>query len=284
MTVAAPQDMDALTPAWHGFAGQRWHEHIDVRDFIQANYTPYEGDAAFLTGPAERTRAVWGKVSALFPEERRKGILDVDTATPSTITSHRPGFIDRDRELIVGLQTDAPLKRAIMPGGGLRMVENGLRAYGYEPDPFVSRVFGTYRKTHNDGVFDAYTPAMRAARKAGIITGLPDAYGRGRIIGDYRRVALYGTARLIEAKHAERALLDAQPSTAHVIRDREELAEQIRALGELEQMAFSYGCDVTRPAGTAHEAVQWLYLGYLAAVKEQNGAAMSLGRTSTFLD
>jgi formate C-acetyltransferase len=270
--------------AWHGFAGTAWREHIDVRDFIQANYTPYEGDAAFLTGPTERTRAVWGTVGALFPEERRRGILDVDTATPSTITSHAPGYIDRERELIVGLQTDAPLKRAIMPNGGLRMVESGLKAYGYEPDDFVTRVFGTYRKTHNDGVFDAYTPAMRAARKAGIITGLPDAYGRGRIIGDYRRVALYGTDRLIAAKRAERAELDSAPSAEHIIRDREELAEQMRALDELTRMAATYGCDVSRPAGTAQEAVQWLYLGYLAAVKEQNGAAMSLGRTSTFLD
>ncbi|MFJ8200850.1 formate C-acetyltransferase [Streptomyces sp. NPDC096152] len=270
--------------AWRHFAGTEWRARVDVRDFVQANYTPYEGGPEFLAGPTERTLAVWGKVSALFPEERRKGVLDVDAATPSTITSHAPGWIDRDRELIVGLQTDAPLKRAIMPNGGLRMVENSLKAYGYEPAPFVTEVFGMYRKTHNDGVFDAYTPAMRAARKAGIITGLPDAYGRGRIIGDYRRVALYGTDRLIEAKRAERALLDARPSTEHVIRDREELAEQIRALGELAQMAASYGCDVTRPAATAREAVQWLYLGYLAAVKEQNGAAMSLGRTSTFLD
>ncbi|WP_329530889.1 formate C-acetyltransferase [Streptomyces sp. NBC_01450] len=270
--------------ALRGFAGTRWREHVDVRDFIQANYTPYEGDAAFLTGPTDRTRTVWEKVSALFPEERRRGILDVDTKTPSTITSHAPGYIDRERELIVGLQTDAPLKRAIMPNSGLRMVENSLKAYGYEPDPFVTRVFGTYRKTHNDGVFDAYTPEMRAARKAGIITGLPDAYGRGRIIGDYRRVALYGTARLIEAKRAERAMLDAEPSTSDVIRDREDLAEQTRALDELTRMASTYGCDVSRPAATAHEAVQWLHLGYLAAVKEQNGAAMSLGRTSTFLD
>ncbi|WP_405953638.1 formate C-acetyltransferase [Streptomyces phaeochromogenes] len=270
--------------AWHGFVGTPWREHVDVRAFIQANYTPYEGDASFLTGATDRTRTVWETVSALFPEERRRGILDVDTATPSTITSHAPGYIDRERELIVGLQTDAPLKRAIMPNGGLRMVENSLKAYGYEPDPFVSRVFGTYRKTHNDGVFDAYTPEMRAARKAGIITGLPDAYGRGRIIGDYRRVALYGTAFLAHAKRAERALLDAGPSTADTIRDREELAEQMRALGELTRMAETYGCDVSSPAATAHEAVQWLYLGYLAAVKEQNGAAMSLGRTSTFLD
>ncbi|GGV32107.1 formate C-acetyltransferase [Streptomyces spectabilis] len=284
MTTVAPTNATAPETAWRGFTGRRWRERVDVRDFVQANYTPYEGDEAFLTGPTDRTRAVWDKVSALFPEERRKGILDVDTATPSTITSHAPGYIDRDRELVVGLQTDAPLKRAIMPNGGLRIVENGLRAYGRAPDPFVTKVFGTYRKTHNDGVFDAYTPEMRAARKAGVITGLPDAYGRGRIIGDYRRVALYGTARLIAAKRAERALLDARASTEHVIRDREELAEQVRALGELAQMAATYGCDVTRPAVTAHEAVQWLYLGYLAAVKEQNGAAMSLGRTSTFLD
>ncbi|MCX5599773.1 formate C-acetyltransferase [Streptomyces phaeochromogenes] len=284
MATVAPTSVQAPESAWRGFTGRHWRDHVDVRDFIQANYTPYEGDAAFLAGPTERTRTVWQKIVALFPEERRRGILDVDTATPATITSHAPGYIDRERELIVGLQTDAPLKRAIMPNGGLRMVENGLKAYGYEADPFVTRVFGTYRKTHNDGVFDAYTPEMRAARKAGIITGLPDAYGRGRIIGDYRRVALYGTNRLAEAKRAERALLDAQPSTPDVIRDREELAEQTRALGELAEMAASYGCDVTRPAATAHEAVQWLYLGYLAAVKEQNGAAMSLGRTSTFLD
>ncbi|EPH46474.1 putative Formate acetyltransferase [Streptomyces aurantiacus JA 4570] len=257
---------------------------MDVRDFIQANCTPYEGDAVFLTGPTHRTRAVWEKVSALFPEERRKGILDVDAATPSTITAHAPGYIDQDLELIVGLQTDAPLKRAIMPNGGLRMVETSLQAYGYRPGPFVTKVFGTYRKTHNDGVFDGYTQVMRAARRAGIITGLPDAYGRGRIIGDYRRLALYGTNRLIAAKRAERALLDARPSTEEVIRDREELAEQIRALADLARMAAGYGCDVTRPAASAHEAVQWLYLGYLAAVKEQNGAAMSLGRTSTFLD
>ncbi|MGX1480158.1 UNVERIFIED_CONTAM: formate C-acetyltransferase [Streptomyces canus] len=284
MTATATTGARAATEAWRGFAGLRWRDRIDVRDFIQANYTPYEGDSTFLAGPSERTLAVWHKVARLFPEERRKVILDVDPGTPSTITSHRPGYIDRDRELIVGLQTDAPLRRAIMPNGGLRMVENSLKAYGYRADPFVTRVFGTYRKTHNDGVFDAYTPEMRAARKAGIITGLPDAYGRGRIIGDYRRVALYGTDRLIESKRAERALLDARLSSTDVIRDREELAEQMRALGELTKMAASYGCDVSRPAVTAHEAVQWLYLGFLAAVKEQNGAAMSLGRTSTFLD
>lgn len=284
MTATVTAGSRVTTEAWRGFAGTGWRDRVDVRDFIQANYTPYEGEATFLAGPTDRTCAVWEQVSALFPEERERGIYDVDAATPSTITSHEPGYIDPERELIVGLQTDAPLKRAIMPNGGLRMVENGLKAYGYEPDPFVTKVFGTYRKTHNDGVFDAYTPEMRAARKAGIITGLPDAYGRGRIIGDYRRVALYGTDRLIAAKQAERALLDARPSSPDVIRDREELAEQIKALGELAEMAASYGCDVTRPATTAHEAVQWLYLGFLAAVKEQNGAAMSLGRTSTFLD
>ncbi|MCH0541612.1 formate C-acetyltransferase [Streptomyces sp. MUM 203J] len=284
LTEQVPTQERRTGRAWAGFEGRSWRERIDVRDFIQDNYTPYEGGSGFLSGPTERTRAVWGKITALFPEERRKGVLDVDTATPSTITSHAPGYIDRDRELIVGLQTDAPLKRAIMPNGGLRMVQSSLRAYGREPDPFVTRVFGTYRKTHNDGVFDAYTPQMRAARRSGIITGLPDAYGRGRIIGDYRRVALYGVDRLIEAKRAERAALDARSSTEDVIRDREELAEQIRALEELTRMAAGYGCDVSRPAATAHEAVQWLYLGYLAAVKEQNGAAMSLGRTSTFLD
>ncbi|MEU3792779.1 formate C-acetyltransferase [Streptomyces fructofermentans] len=284
MTSTVTADNRTTADAWRHFAGGVWCDRIDVRDFIQANYTPYEGDASFLSGPTDRTRAVWEKASAPFPEERSRGVLDIDTKTPSTITSHAPGWIDHERELIVGLQTDAPLKRAIMPNGGLRMVETSLRAYGYEPDPFVTRVFGTYRKTHNDGVFDAYTPEMRAARKAGIITGLPDAYGRGRIIGDYRRVALYGTDRLIEAKQAERAALDARPSTADVIRDREELEEQTRALGELTRMAATYGCDVSRPAATAREAVQWLYLGYLAAVKEQNGAAMSLGRTSTFLD
>ncbi len=201
MTVTVQHSADPsplVTRSWRGFTGEEWQRHIDVRSFIQANYMPYEGDATFLAGPTERTRTVWKTVTALFPEERRKGVLDVDTAMPSTITSHAPGYIDRDLELIVGLQTDAPLKRAIMPNGGLRMVDNALRAYGFEPDPFVTKVFGTYRKTHNDGVFDAYTPEMLGARRAGIITGLPDAYGRGRIIGDYRRVALYGTARLIE--------------------------------------------------------------------------------------
>jgi formate C-acetyltransferase len=270
--------------AWSGFRGERWRHGIDVRGFIQDNYTPYEDDDAFLAGPTERTAALWRDLSGLFAEERRRGILDVDVHTPSTITSHLPGYLDRAQELIVGLQTDAPLKRAIMPNGGLRMVEAGLHAYGYELDPAVREIFTKYRKTHNDGVFDAYTDEIKRARRAGVITGLPDSYGRGRIIGDYRRVALYGVDRLIDAKRAERAAIDDVPSTEEVIRDREELAEQIRALSELEEMARSYGDDISRPAATAREAVQWLYYAYLAAVKEQNGAAMSLGRTSTFLD
>ncbi|MBC6461765.1 formate C-acetyltransferase, partial [Actinomadura sp. HBU206391] len=277
-------EVEATPSAWRGFHGGAWRGGIDVRDFIQANRTPYEGDASFLAGPTERTRAVWERVSAMFPEERRRGIHAVDTATPSSITSHAPGYIDRDRELIVGLQTDEPLKRSIMPNGGLRMVENGLAAYGYELDPQVRKVFTEYRKTHNDGVFDAYTSEILRARRAHLITGLPDAYGRGRIIGDYRRVALYGVDRLIEAKRAERRWLDDRSSSEDIIRDREELAEQIRALGELRRMAASYGHDISGPAHTSQEAIQWLYFGYLAAVKEQNGAAMSLGRTSTFLD
>ncbi|GAA3560002.1 formate C-acetyltransferase [Nonomuraea rosea] len=270
--------------AWRGFHGLAWRTEVDIRSFIQANYTPYTGDEGFLAGPTERTRAVWATMTGLFPEERRRGILDVDTTTPSTITAHAPGYIDRDRELIVGLQTDAPLKRAIMPSGGLRMVESGLSAYGYELDPAVKEIFTKYRKTHNDGVFDAYTPEILRARKAGVITGLPDAYGRGRIIGDYRRVALYGVDQLIEAKRAELRSLDDADASDAVIRDREELSEQLRALDELKRMAASYGHDITRPATTAHEAIQWLYFAYLAAIKEQNGAAMSLGRTSTFID
>jgi formate C-acetyltransferase len=220
----------------------------------------------------------------MFTEERARGIFDVDPHTPSSITSHAPGYIDREHELIVGLQTDAPLRRAIMPAGGLRMVESGLRAYGYEPDAVVRAIFTRYRKTHNDGVFDAYTPQILAARKAGIITGLPDAYGRGRIIGDYRRVALYGVDFLIEAKRRDKQSLDGRPADEDVIRDREELAEQLRALADLKSMAAGYGFDISGPARTAREAVQWLYFAYLAATKDQNGAAMSLGRTSTFLD
>ena len=269
---------------WQGFTGGRWQDHVDVHDFIQANVTPYTGDATFLAGPTERTRALWAQVTEMLPQERARGVYDVDARTPASITAHAPGYIDREHELIVGLQTDAPLRRAIMPNGGLRMVEKSLAAYGYTLDPAVREIFTKYRKTHNDGVFDAYPAEVLAARRSHVITGLPDAYGRGRIIGDYRRVPLYGVGRLIAAKRAEKAGLDAHPSTAEIIRDREELAEQIRALAELAEMAASYGCDVARPAATAREAVQWLYLAYLAAVKEQNGAAMSLGRTSTFLD
>ena len=270
--------------AREGLRGGLWRDTVDVRDFIQANYTPYEGDGSFLTGPTARTSALWAKLQQMFPVERERGIYDVDVHTPAGITAHAPGYIDRENELIVGLQTDAPLKRAIMPYGGWRLVANGLAAYGIEPDPRVAEIFTKYRKTHNDGVFDAYTPQILAARKAGVITGLPDAYGRGRIIGDYRRVALYGVDHLIEAKQAERAELDARWADEATIRLREEMAEQIRALKELKEMAGSYGFDVSGPATSAREAVQWLYFAYLAAVKEQNGAAMSLGRASTFLD
>src|SRR6185436_6917794 len=265
------------------FAPGLWQKEINVRDFIQQNYDPYEGDGSFLAPATERTRTLWEGLKKLFVEERRKGVLDV-SPIPSSITAHAPGYIDQDREIIVGLQTDAPLKRAIMPNGGLRMVLNALKTYGYEADPRVVETFTRHRKTHNDGVFDAYTADIRACRSSHILTGLPDAYGRGRIIGDYRRVPLYGVARLVEAKEAEKRRLDAAMSTEPIIRDREELSEQIRALQELKQMAASYGVDITGPARTAREAVQWLYFAYLAAVKEQNGAAMSLGRTSTFLD
>ena len=270
--------------SWRSFRGQVWRDSIDTRRFIQDNYTPYEGNAGFLAGPTGRTKGIWARLTAMFPAERERGVYDVDARTPASITAHAPGYIDRDAELIVGLQTDAPLKRAIMPNGGWRVVETSLRTYGYEVDPRVKEIFTKYRKTHNDGVFDAYTAEILAARRAHVITGLPDAYGRGRIIGDYRRVALYGVDRLIADKLQVKSSMDALPSDEHVIRDREELAEQIRALAELAEMAGSYGFDISRPASTAQEAVQWLYFGYLAAVKEQNGAAMSLGRTSTFLD
>lgn len=271
-------------PAWKGFASGPWQAEIDVRDFIQRNYVPYEGGDEFLSGPTERTLGIWKKLTDMFPEERERGVYDIDNKTPSTITAFKPGYIDQANELIVGLQTDAPLKRAMMPAGGWRMVANSLKTYGYEVPEEVEKIFTKYRKTHNDGVFDVYPPGVRAARSSHLITGLPDAYGRGRIIGDYRRVALYGVDALIEAKKADRARLDAQFSSEEIIRDREENAEQIKALNELKQMAASYGLDISRPAETAQEAVQWLYFAYLAAIKEQNGAAMSLGRTSTFLD
>jgi formate C-acetyltransferase len=269
--------------AWRGFKPGLWQRDVNVRWFLQQNYTPYDGDGAFLAAATERTRRIWKKLEEMFVEERKKGVLDI-SQIPSSITAHPPGYIDRENEIIVGLQTEAPLKRAIMPNGGLRMVLNSLKAYGYQPDRAVVEAFTKYRKTHNEGVFDAYTPEIRACRSSHILTGLPDAYGRGRIIGDYRRVALYGVTRLIKHKEREKAALDAAMSTEAVIRDREELSEQIRALSDLQAMAKSYGSDISEPARTAREAVQWLYFGYLAAVKEQNGAAMSLGRTSTFLD
>jgi formate C-acetyltransferase len=272
----------AISP-WQGFHSGLWVKEINVRDFIQQNYEPYEGDESFLAPATERTRKIWNHLNELFVEERKKGVLDV-SQVPSSITAHGPGYIDREDEIIVGLQTESPLKRAIMPNGGFRMVANALKAYGYKPDSHVVETFTKYRKTHNEAVFDAYTADVRRCRGSHILTGLPDAYGRGRIIGDYRRVALYGVSRLIERKQQEKLSLDAAMSTEDVIRDREELSEQIRALKELQQMAASYGFDISGPASNAREAVQWLYFGYLAAVKEQNGAAMSLGRTSSFLD
>ncbi|HKL11158.1 MAG TPA: formate C-acetyltransferase [Clostridia bacterium] len=274
-----------MKKAWQSFVPGRWTNAIDVRDFVQKNYKPYEGDAAFLAGPAQSTLKLWEKLQVLMKEERANGILDADTRIISTIDAHAPGYIDRDLERIVGLQTEKPLKRAIMPYGGIRIVKSALEAYGYTPDPATMEIFDKrIRKTHNDGVFDTYTEAMKAARRSGVITGLPDAYGRGRIIGDYRRVALYGVDRLIEAKEEEKKSLDMEYMTADVVLLREELAEQILALKELKTMAAAYGDDVGRPAETAREAVQWTYYGYLSAVKEQNGAAMSLGRVSNFLD
>ena len=273
---------EVISP-WRGFKTGLWEKEINVRDFIQQNYEPYEGDESFLAPATERTKALWNQLNELFVEERKRGVLAI-SQIPSSITAHKPGCIDRNHEVIVGLQTDAPLKRAIMPNGGLRMVMNALQTYGYEPDPFLVEAFMKYRKTHNEAVFDAYTTDVRRCRSYHILTGLPDAYGRGRIIGDYRRVALYGVSRLMERKQQEKKSLDSMMSTDEIIRDREELSEQVRALGELQQMAVSYGFDISAPARNAREAVQWLYFGYLAAVKEQNGAAMSLGRTSTFLD
>jgi formate C-acetyltransferase len=269
--------------AWRGFKPGLWQRDINVRWFLQQNYTPYDGDGSFLAPATERTKRIWKKLEELFVEERKKSVLDV-SLIPSSITAHAPGYIDKDNEVIVGLQTDAPLKRAIMPNGGWRMVLTSLKTYGYEAPQEVNDTFTKYRKTHNDGVFDAYTADIRACRSSHILTGLPDAYGRGRIIGDYRRVPLYGVARLIKEKEREKAALDSEMSTESIIRDREELSEQIRALQELQAMAKNYGFDISGPARNAKEAVQWLYFAYLAAVKEQNGAAMSLGRVSTFLD
>jgi len=274
------------TNAWKGFRQGAWTDEVNVRDFIQKNFTPHDADGGFLSGPTPKTLKLWEKISALMDEENRKGILDADTEVVSTITSHRPGYVDRELEIIVGLQTDKPLKRALMPFGGILVAEKSLESYGYTLVPEVKQLFGSrgLRKTHNDGVFDGYTEEIRKARSSGIVTGLPDAYGRGRIIGDYRRVALYGVDRLMADKKAQHASLANEVPTEETIRLSEELAEQRRALEELKDMAKGYGFDISRPAETALEAVQWLYFGYLGAVKEQNGAAMSLGRVASFLD
>ena len=271
---------------WKGFEKGEWKRKIDVRNFIQKNYTPYEGNATFLTGTTEKTKKLWDEVLKLYEKERNSNgsVLDIDTKTISTVSAHEAGYIDKDLEEIVGLQTDAPLKRAIMPYGGIKIVEKSCEAYGREVDPEVDKIFHTVRKTHNDGVFSVYTPDIRAARSAHLITGLPDGYGRGRIIGDYRRVALYGVDELIREKKLDLEELDVDEFTEDVIREREEIYEQIKALNELKVMAAKYGFDISRPAGNAKEAIQWLYFGYLGAIKDQNGAAMSIGRTSTFLD
>ncbi len=269
--------------AWESFKEGKWMNEIDVRDFIVQNYTLYEGDESFLSGTTERTKKVWDRCSELLKEELKKGVLDIDTVHMSGINAFEPGYIDRDNEVIVGLQTDAPLKRMVNPYGGIRMVYNSLEAYQYQLDPTVDKYFNEFRKTHNQGVFDAYTREMRKARHVGLLTGLPDAYGRGRIIGDYRRIALYGIDRLVEEKQKDLIGLETT-MTEEVIRLREEVSEQIRALDDIKKMAASYGCDISSPAKNAKEAVQWTYFGYLAAIKENNGAAMSLGRTSTFLD
>ena len=270
---------------WTGFdKSGEWTKEIDVRGFIQKNYTPYEGDDSFLEGTTEKTQKLWDKVLKLYEKERKKGVLDVDTKTPSAVNAYDAGYIDKNLEQIVGLQTDAPLKRAIMPNGGIRIVEKSCEAYGYEVDKETDYIYHNLRKTHNDGVFSVYTPDIRAARSAHLLTGLPDGYGRGRIIGDYRRVALYGVDVLIEEKKTELEILNVDEFTEKVIREREEIYDQIQALQDLKKMALRYGYDISVPAQNAKEAIQWLYFAYLAAIKDQNGAAMSIGRTSTFLD
>ena len=269
---------------WRTFTSGIWEKEINVRDFIQRNYTPYDGDDSFLEGPTDDTRALWDQVLELSEEERKKGgVLDMDTKIVSTIISHGPGYLDKSKERIVGFQTDKPFKRSLQPNGGIRMAVKAAEQYGYTVDPQIVEFYTKYRKTHNEGVFDAYTPEMRLCRSSHIITGLPDAYGRGRIIGDYRRVALYGVDRLIEEKEQRKASTRTT-MYSDVTREREELSEQIKALKELKMLGAIYGYDISKPASSFHDAVQWLYFGYLAAVKEQNGAAMSLGRTSTFLD
>lgn len=271
--------------AWAGFKEGKWQKDIDVRDFIIENFTPYSGGDEFLVGPTEATNTLWKQVMELTKQERENGgVLDMDTKIVSTITSHGPGYLEQEKEKVVGFQTDKPFKRSLQPFGGIRMAVDSAKSYGFEIDQEIVKIFTEYRKTHNQGVFDAYTPEMKLARKAGIITGLPDAYGRGRIIGDYRRVALYGVDRLIEDKKKDLLETGNGTMTHDIIRDREELSEQIRALQELKELAVSYGYDISEPATNAREAFQWLYFAYLAAIKEQNGAAMSLGRVSTFLD
>ena len=273
---------------WAGFEGRNWKSSVDVRDFIQENYTPYEGDESFLEGPTEATDKLWGKLQELQKEERAKGgVLDMETEVVSGLTAYGPGYIDesmKDLETVVGLQTDKPLKRAFMPYGGIRMAEQACETYGYTPNPELHKIFTEYHKTHNQGVFDVYTPEIMKARHNKIITGLPDTYGRGRIVGDYRRVALYGIDALIEWKKEDFANCGSGSMTEDIIRKREEIAEQVRALNNMKKMAEAYGFDISKPATNAREAFQWLYFGYLAAIKTQNGAAMSVGRISTFLD
>ncbi|MCI5903976.1 MAG: formate acetyltransferase, partial [Oscillospiraceae bacterium] len=273
---------------WDGFEGRLWKEEINVRDFVQKNYTPYDGDESFLAGPTEATNKLWGKLQELMIEQRNKGgVLDCETEVVTGLTAYGPGYIDesmKDLEKVVGLQTDKPLKRAFMPYGGIKMAQQAAESYGYHINPKYDQIFNEYHKTHNQGVFDAYTPEIRAARNSHIITGLPDTYGRGRIVGDYRRVALYGIDFLIKQKEEDKANCGCGTMTDDVIRLREEITDQIKALQGMKKMAEIYGYDISQPAKNAKEAVQWLYFGYLAAIKTQNGAAMSVGRVSTFLD
>ncbi len=269
---------------WNNFKGDLWKKEVNVRDFIQNNYTPYEGTDEFLADATDATKKLWDKLTEMFKVEQEKGVYDAETKMPSSLEAYGPGYIDKDLEKIVGVQTDVPLKRGIFPRGGLRMVQTSLESYGFELDPVTAEIFSKYRKTHNEGVFSAYTDEIKAARRCGIVTGLPDAYGRGRIIGDYRRVALYGTDRLIEDKLAQMKMLDVPEVTEDIIRKREEISEQIKSLKAFTNMCTSYGVDITKPAETAQEAVQAVYFGYLGAIKDQDGAAMSLGRTATFLD
>ena len=270
---------------WQGFKQGNWQEQINVRDFIQANYIPYTGDGSFLSRPTERTNKVWNRCTELLAEENKKGgVLDVDTEIVSTTTSHGPGYIDQENEVIFGLQTTAPLRRGVVVNGGLRMAQQACEEYGYKLNPEIEKIYSKEVTTHNEAVFALYTPEMRKARSLGLLTGLPDAYGRGRIIGDYRRVALYGVDRLIEQKQHDKEALFGGAMSEEIMRDREEIASQIQALQALKKMALSYGFDISQPAANMKEAAQWIYFAYLAAVKEQNGAAMSIGRISTFLD